>query len=533
MKNAKRISITVCVCLAVLVGAVIYFSSVKHTGNQYREVVWNIDVNFTAGDCDSANYSGWCPHNLQYDKTRGKFVFLQCHRNGHMGDFSKMTLCYLDPADPLNYEELNCPYYVGLGALLVKDDGTWYIWTESKRYTSTDAGKTWTEADLNTPVPTRYGVYDIDGTLYMGDDSGEAGIYRISKDDGLTWKTESFDIGYTDCEASFCKFQGHIYAFLRTNSTEYACILKRTIDGWECVSNDDLLAGNSNCSPVAFDDYIAIAHVNRWDGHLYYTLWDGTDNFETTDFGAIEATTDSAFDFHSPSLAFGNGYACVAFMMHTYGTSNTGSYAYAQNNWIIGAYDNSKELFTCELKNKFTREQIAEDPDILIHSLSGRYPEDAVYSSSLVNIRRIQNNNDYGISLYDSVDNLQGCAMSSYDGFVLPVRNGKLIAYGTEAIQEDLSNITTDYIRKYQPYCNLEYHGSNYMCVKDTRDMMLSLQRKNSIYESTAVTDCLITSDVTSICYIPPHTAVEATGQLQYATVNKVSCRDLQKSRAN
>ena len=71
------------------------------------------------------------------------------------------------------------------------------------------------------------------------------------------------------------------------------------------------------------------------------------------------------------------------------------------------------------------------------------------------------------------------------------------------------------------------------MCVKATRDMMLSLQRKNSIYESTAVTDCFITPDVTSICYISPHTAVEAAGQLQYAAVNKVSCRDLQKWQAN
>ena len=48
----------VCICLVVLIGAVIYFSSVKHTGNQYKEIVWNTDVNFTAGDCDSANYSG-------------------------------------------------------------------------------------------------------------------------------------------------------------------------------------------------------------------------------------------------------------------------------------------------------------------------------------------------------------------------------------------------------------------------------------------------------------------------------------------
>lgn len=43
--------------------------------DDYRPVTWNTDVNFTAGDCDTENYTGWCPHNLQYDKTRKKFVF--------------------------------------------------------------------------------------------------------------------------------------------------------------------------------------------------------------------------------------------------------------------------------------------------------------------------------------------------------------------------------------------------------------------------------------------------------------------------
>ncbi|MGN0417690.1 hypothetical protein [Anaerostipes faecalis] len=174
-----------------------------------------------------------------------------------------MTLCYLDPTDPLKYEQLNCPYYEGLGALLVKDDGTWFIWIEDARYMSKDAGETWEKEPLVTPLPTRYGVYDLDGVLYMGDDSSDRGVYRVSEDEGLAWETKNFGVDYSDCEASFCKFKGNIYAFLRTNETDYACIMKETDGGWEIIHDDTLLAYASNCSPVVFDDCIAIAHVNR------------------------------------------------------------------------------------------------------------------------------------------------------------------------------------------------------------------------------------------------------------------------------
>ena len=205
MKRNKVLGIIIGTAFIAVVCVCVYSFFIAKTsqGNRYRDVTWNTEVNFTAGDCDSADYSGWCPHNLQYDPTRGKFVYLQCHRNGHMGGFSQMTLCYLDPHNPLDYTELNCPYYVGLGALLVTENGTWYIWTDSMRYTSTDGGETWREDALKTPLSTRYGVYDIDGVFYMGDDSDREGAYWVSVDYGLTWESGSFGVSYKDCEASF------------------------------------------------------------------------------------------------------------------------------------------------------------------------------------------------------------------------------------------------------------------------------------------------------------------------------------------
>ncbi len=472
--------------------------------NKYKTVTWNNAVNFTAGDCDTENYTGWCPHNLQYDKTRNKFVFLQSHSTQHLnGKFVNMTLCYLDPSDPLNYKKLNCPDYEGLGALLVKDDGTWYIWTEDKRYMSKDAGETWKEDKLITPLPTRYGVYDLDGTLYMGDDSAERGIYRVSEDDGLTWETKNFGVNYSDCEASFCRFKGKTYAFLRTNETNYACIMQETKDGWKIVDDNSILAYASNCSPVVFDDYIAVAHINRKDCHLYYTIWDGKENFDTTDLGMIESSTAYASDFHSPALAFGNGYACIAFMMHMYGTPTPNHFFYAQNSWIIGTYDD-KKLFTCEIKDKYKK---SSD---YTKELSEVYPSNAETDKIEITSDAIDNQNNYNVCLYNKKNDFEDCMMSSEEGLFVPVKNGNLIAYGTKSAKIDPNSITIELLHRYQPFCILKYENQNYMCIFDeSTEQMMSLQRKNYIYESSLVTNCIDIDDETNICFVKANSSLK------------------------
>lgn len=56
--------------------------------------------------------------------------------------------------------------------------------------------------------------------------------------------------------------------------------MKKTEEGWITIIDDSLKAGSSNCNVVAFDDFIAIAHASRTDLHLYYTVWDGKENFD-------------------------------------------------------------------------------------------------------------------------------------------------------------------------------------------------------------------------------------------------------------
>ena len=513
--------VTICIGVAYIIS--------NNGSNKYKDVIWNTQVNYTAGDCDSSNYTAWCPHNLQYDQTRNRFVFLQCHASGHSGEFSPMTLCYLNPEDPLEYEEINCPLYNGVGALLILEDGTWYIWTDTMRYSSGNAGISWEEKELNTPLAARYGIYEIGDKLYAGDDSEEAGIYRVSEDGGISWEVKNFGVQYNDCEAAFCEFKGEVYAFLRTSTTEYACILKETQEGWITVNDDMLLAGNSNCSPVAFDDYIAIAHINRLDCHLYYTVWDGKDDFETTDLGLIEADTNMQGDFHSPVLAFGKDYCAIAFMMHTYGTPVTGSYILAQNNWLIGAYEDDAEFIKCNIENAYNINPESAESSARINGLSQIYPLNAKVFQDSISLGLMRNEGVAGVSMYNPDDSLSNYSVASIDGFLVPVYEGALIAYGTASGKVNPEYITPMYLYQYQPYCNITYKGKNYMCITSQRNsfnMMISMQRKNYLYKSSIITDCVITDEVRKVCYISPNSSCAMTGILQYAEIERVSANN-------
>ena len=473
-----------------------------------RNIQWNKGINFTAGDCDSNAYTAWCPHNLQYDAKHGKFVFLQSHTSKHIdGEYSNMTLCYLNPETPLDYEMLNCPVYKGKGELLVTDSGEWYIWTD---YYSNDEGKNWDAVALTEPLYNRYGVYDIDGILYMGDDSSEMGAYHISYDYGITWSTEYFGVPYKDCEASFCKFKDEIYAFLRTNINQYACIMKKTDEGWIVINDDYLKAGASNCSVVAFDDFIAIAHASRTDLHLYYTVWDGNENFETTDLGLIEVEGDNDLDFHSPSLAFGNGYACIAFMMHTYG-SRRGGYYECQNQWMIGAYEAGKKLLKCNFYSDLSYPVL----------LQTAFQADFFPSGTLLTV--LNNSEESHVTI--TTENLSKYAALHYpNGGLLPVRHGNLAAYGTYGAPIAPENITIDYVLWVQQFPIVEYNGKNYMCIKNVdgnKEMITSIQRKNAVYESSAVVDFAeYTEELQKAFYIGQSSFILTTPLLHYAELS-------------
>lgn len=473
-----------------------------------NNIKWNEGVNFTAGDCDSNAYTAWCPHNLQYDAVRDKFIFLQCHATNHADSkFSKMTLCYLNPENPLWYEEINCPIYEGLGALLVNEQGEWYIWTEEYRYCSNDAGISWTEQLLETPLQHRYGVYDIDGVLYMGDDSSEQGVYYISYDYGISWLKESFGISYRDCEASFCKFKGEIYAFLRTNSSEFACILKKSGDGWSLVNDDCLKAGASDCSVVAFDDFITIAHISRTDMHLYYTVWNGEDSFITKDLGLQDANSDNAGDFHSPSLAFGNGYVCIAYMLHTYGSCNSAYYE-CQNQWMIGAYEQGKKFLRCDYKSS-----------LLFTVLAGAIIDSDFYPDGSI-VSTIKNSNKFDVTL--TSEKLNKYSTLHYpNGGIVPIRHGCLAAYGTKGAPIPSEIITIDFLFGNQQYPVVNVDGTNIMCIRDdSKEMVVSMQRKTEVYDSSVLTEFAeYTENVQKAFYMERESFVAVSPFLEYCTI--------------
>ena len=484
------------------------------TENLYKAVTWNTQWSYNCGSNEDAKYTAWCPHNLQYDKTRNIFVFLQCHRASHTGAYSNMTLCALNPENPLEYEMLNCPTYAGLGALLITEDGTWYIWDNLKRYTSTDGGTTWKTEYMKAGLTARFGIYEIDGVLYAGDDSGNAGVYRISKDYGITWEEKNFGVPYTDCEASFCKFKGTIYAFLRKNTTEtddpnylYAAIYKST-DGenWEFVNDDKLLAKSSYCCPVAFDDYIAIAHISRADRHLYYTVWDGNESFETTDFGVVGGKDG---DFHTPSLAFGNGYACIAFMNFTFGTSYTSAYNVCQNNWVVGTYDNTKETLVVSFeKLTYTGSDTAEKVKNL--GFTSAYPEGSEIKAHGTVRKGLGNDNDYPIYIYNPDDRMVNFYAGRYGNERF--RNGKALTFG--CVAGTTTEIGTG-------TCAFEINGKYYHITNRDSSEHHCIQWKPIINESSTVTDAYPTEEVSTQIQVPANSYKNITDATPYQLTYK------------
>ena len=419
-------------------------------GIAYSPVTWNSTA-VTAGNNDTAKYNAWCQHNLQYDKTRNQFIFLQCHCETHTGTRYASTLHRLDPANPTEYETINFPVdETGLCSLLIMDDGTWHIWSSGGRYTSTDGGENWTKEAV-TGLERRFGIWNIGGTLYAGDDATNIGVYYKSTDGGLNWTTESFgDVGnYSDCEASFCQFKGEVYAFLRTNTTDYIVVLKQTADGWELVDDSHILAYTSSACPVAFKDYIAIAHCNRRDQHLYYTVWDGADGWVTEDLGDMGG--GGAGDFHTAALAFGGGYAAIAFFTHS---NESSEYKAAVNAWLVGAYEENKNTL-----HLITETVHGSD---LIKAHANIYPADA--EAVTFSGKYATNPNAYAVSLYNEDDPMLNCGRLSKLGVFVPTMQGKLCSFEREFATASSYNGSASLtgVMNYNYYAILTINGVYY-----------------------------------------------------------------------
>lgn len=266
------------------------------------------------------NYNAWAPNNLQYDSVNDAFIFLQCHANRHLNHtYSTWTLSRIYPDEPWKTEDLGLPTYNGLGCLWI-ENGAWYVFARQSTtaYKSIDMGATWESFTTNLSAPL-WGVYKCNGIYYSGDDTNTDTYYTST--DLVTWETHTF--GFSDSysalmEASFCWYKDYVWAFLRTNDAALGHpVILKSADGltWEFVSDSMLHTYRSmvNCYP--YQDYIILADIDRDNGILYYSRFDGENVLTLNQWNVGEGGDD----FHCPCICSdGKETIIIEFMLHSW-----------------------------------------------------------------------------------------------------------------------------------------------------------------------------------------------------------------------
>lgn len=315
------------------------------TPPSYFNVNWS-NYAITCGQ-NTNNYNAWAPNNLQYDSVNDAFIFLQCHANKHLNHtLTTWTLSRIYPDEPWKTEDLGLPEANKLGALWV-ENGTWYVlpMNDTTAYKSNNMGVTWEQFTINLSAPL-WGIYKCNGVYYSGDDTNTDTYYTST--DLVTWETHTF--GFSDSysalmEASFCWYKDYVWAFLRTNDATLGHpVILKSADGlsWELVSDSMLHTYRSmvNCYP--YQDYIILADIDRDNGILYYSRFDG----ETVETLNEWNVGDKGDDFHCPCICSdGKNTIIIEFMLHSW--VNTGSFSdaaqyYCENMMLIGKTDSLK-----------------------------------------------------------------------------------------------------------------------------------------------------------------------------------------------
>lgn len=316
----------------------------------FNEVQW-LDTSYGIGDNKSA-YNGWCPGCAKYDETLNKVIFLQCHRTSHNGTYSASQLWAIDPynimENPVLLHEFPVVSYV---VPLCFDiyDGTYYVVSKNRVYTSSDHGQTWVENTVVTAPTRAYCLKIIDDVMYLGDDgsSSTAGTYYTSTDWGLNWTANTFDFvsdyesaDLTCCEAEFIKFNSRIFASLRRGvGTGKLGMLAVLDNGVWTVISEELPNIDSDCFLFATDsDVIAFAAIDRPNT----TIKLGTVTIDENDVATVSVAKSvnvnggsKSGDFHTPTYVIGPDFHMVTFMT----PANMNEYQTANNACLVGYTD--------------------------------------------------------------------------------------------------------------------------------------------------------------------------------------------------
>lgn len=305
------------IAIASVTGNVLISASASKAPIDLLNVTWANHA-ITCGQ-DTNNYNAWSPHNLQYDDINDCFVFLQCHSNRHLsGTYTNWTLSVVNPYDSNDYQDITIPTFNGLGMLFV-ENGVWTLMPRggSSAYRSSDMGEAWETLSANIPTHL-FGVYKCGNTYFGGNDSNNEITYYKSSD-LLTWETVSFDssLGYSVlCETTFCEYDGKWWAFNRTNDSTlgHPVILQSMDEGetWTLFSDQMLHGYRSTVSCYPFKNYIMVADIDRDNGYLYYSKFDGTTFTELNSWKVPHAGDD----FHNVNIASNYEDTIVLEFMH-------------------------------------------------------------------------------------------------------------------------------------------------------------------------------------------------------------------------
>lgn len=270
------------------------------------DVTW---ANYAISVGQSTNsYNAWTPHDMQYDDVHDKWLILQCHANKHLKmTYTTWTLSEFDPYDPSYVVDIPIPTANSMGSLHV-ENGVWWIFPKYQNvcHKSTDCGQTWETISITKPSGMRmFGIYKCGDMYFSGNDSDTEITYYKSSD-LINWEVASFDssLGYSVlCETSFCEYKGRFWAFNRTNDETlgHPVILVSDDQGqtWQLFS-DQLLHGYlSTVSCLPFQNYIIIADIDRANGYIYYSKFDG-ETIEQLNSWRIPSAQG---DFHNINIA--------------------------------------------------------------------------------------------------------------------------------------------------------------------------------------------------------------------------------------
>ena len=168
-------------------------------------------------------YQGWVGNSIvRYKNNYAELVYL---RDGHTGS-TKNTVCvFFDGYDIARVEQCyfdgEAGYENNIGSICVYEmDGIYYTpkYDTTTMYQSTDLINWTTSPNVVSPTITPWGIWNIDGVLYAGEEGTMNTIY-VSSDGGKNWQTITIASSYELSEGAFTSVGDKILCFFGKNWT--------------------------------------------------------------------------------------------------------------------------------------------------------------------------------------------------------------------------------------------------------------------------------------------------------------------------